>query len=95
MAKLLTVFGATGNQGGSVIRSVLAHPLPSSEYRLRGVTRNPTRPAAEALKAQGVDVVQADLTDSASVAAAIAGSHAVFGVTNCILPSPLFQETPG
>lgn len=95
MTKYLTVFGATGSQGGSVIRAVLAHPQLSKEYHLRAVTRDSTKPAAEALKAKGVDVVQGDLKDPASIAAAVAGSYAVFGVTNCILPSPLFQETPG
>jgi len=65
-----------------VIRAVLAHPQLSKEYHLRAVTRDSTKPAAEALKAKGVDVVQGDLKDPASIAAAVAGSYAVFGVTN-------------
>lgn len=82
MSKILTVFGATGNQGGSVIRAVLAHPQLSKTYSLRAVTRDPSKPAGAELKEKGVDVVAADLNDEKSVKAAIKGSSVVFGVTN-------------
>ena len=57
MSKILTVFGATGNQGGSVIRTVLAHPQLSKTYAIRAVTRDPSKPAGAKLKEQGVEVV--------------------------------------
>ena len=57
MSKLLTVFGATGNQGGAVIKTILGDPELSKEYKLRAVTRDPSKPAAEDLKSQGVEVV--------------------------------------
>ena len=57
MSKLLTVFGATGLQGGSVINYVLQHPELSKTYRLRGITRDVSKPAAAALKEKGVEVV--------------------------------------
>jgi uncharacterized protein YbjT (DUF2867 family) len=57
MSKLITVFGATGKQGGSVIRSILADPLLSKEFKIRGVTRDPTKPAGQALITKGVEVV--------------------------------------
>lgn len=57
MSKILTVFGATGNQGGSVIKSVLADSTLSSEFTIRAVTRDITKPAAKALEAQGVTLV--------------------------------------
>jgi uncharacterized protein YbjT (DUF2867 family) len=57
MSKLLTVFGATGNQGGSVIKTVLEHPSLSKTYRIRAITRDASKPAAVALKEQGVEVV--------------------------------------
>ena len=58
MSKLLTVFGATGLQGGSVVDYVLQHPELSKTYRLRGITRDVSKPAAAALKEKGVEVVK-------------------------------------
>lgn len=54
--KLVTVFGATGNQGGSVVRSL----LQNKEFRVRGITRNPSSDASKALIAQGAEIVKAD-----------------------------------
>ena len=58
MSKILTVFGSTGQQGGSVINSVQAHPTLSKEYKIRGVTRDPSKPAAQKLISKGAEVVQ-------------------------------------
>lgn len=80
--KLLTVFGATGNQGGSVVEAVLAHPTLSKEYKIRAITRDPSKPNAQALAAKGVEPVKADTGDSESVKHALEGSYAVFAVTN-------------
>jgi putative NADH-flavin reductase len=80
--KLLTVFGATGNQGGSVVKSVLAHPTLSKEYKIRAITRDPSKPNAQALAAKGVEPVKADMEDAESVKQALEGSYAVFAVTN-------------
>ena len=55
---LLTVFGATGAQGGSLIAYMLAHPSLSKSYRLRGVTRDVAKPASVALREKGVEMVQ-------------------------------------
>lgn len=80
--KLITVFGATGNQGGSVIQTILNTSSLNSKYSLRGITRDTAKPAAKELASQGVDVVRADLDDPASLKKAIDGSHGVFAVTN-------------
>jgi uncharacterized protein YbjT (DUF2867 family) len=82
MSKLITVFGATGNQGGSVVRAILAHPDHSRSWKIRGITRDTSKPNAVALTQQGVEMVSADLSSKDSVLAAIKGSDAVFGVTN-------------
>lgn len=63
MSKLLTVLGATGAQGGSVV----AAALRSNLYRVRAITRNVDSDAAKALSAQGVEVVTADLNDEESL----------------------------
>ena len=81
-SKLLTVFGATGVQGGSVVKSILAHPKLSKEYKIRAITRDPSKPNAQALAAKGVEPVKADLNDPDSLAHALQGSDAVFAVTN-------------
>ena len=55
--KLLVVFGATGVQGGSVIKAVLGDPKAAQEFKIRGITRDPNKPNAQALAAKGVECV--------------------------------------
>lgn len=55
--KVLVVFGATGLQGGSIVEQILSDPKASSQFSIRGITRDPTKPAAKALTAKGVDCV--------------------------------------
>jgi uncharacterized protein YbjT (DUF2867 family) len=50
--KIIAVIGATGAQGGGLIRAILAHP--DGGFSARAVTRNPDSDAARALAAQGV-----------------------------------------
>jgi hypothetical protein len=57
MTKLITVFGSTGNQGGSVVRAILNHPELSKEWKVRGITRNANKPDAQALVKRGVEMV--------------------------------------
>jgi uncharacterized protein YbjT (DUF2867 family) len=80
MSKIIAVTGATGAQGGGLIRAILADP--SAGFTARAITRNPASDAAQALAAQGVEVVQADLDDEASLERAFAGAHGAFCVTN-------------
>lgn len=58
MAKVITVFGATGSQGSSVIRSILDHPSLSHSYRIRGVSRHVASETARSLIEKGIDMVQ-------------------------------------
>ena len=78
MSKLVTVFGATGAQGGAVARALVAR----GGYRVRGVTRNPVSEKAKALKASGIEVVKANLDDATSVETAVQGAYGVFLVTD-------------
>jgi uncharacterized protein YbjT (DUF2867 family) len=57
MSKLITIFGATGNQGGSVINSILTDPQLSNEFKIRGVTRDATKKSAQDLANRGVELV--------------------------------------
>jgi len=82
MSKILTVFGATGKQGGSVIKSIMAHPTLSSTYKIRAVTRDASKPTSQELAKQGAEVVVADMSDKSSIAKAIEGSTAVYSVTD-------------
>lgn len=78
MGKLLVIVGATGGQGGSVLRALLADP----EWSIRGVTRDLGGAQAKELTSQGVEMVAGDLNDFDSVKAAFAGATAIYGVTN-------------
>ena len=80
--KLLTIFGATGNQGGSVINAILSSSALTSKYALRAITRDPHKPNAQSLASKGVDLAKADLNDPSSISAAITDSYGVFAVTN-------------
>jgi len=72
--RLITVYGATGTQGGAVVRSLLTNP----SFRVRGTTRNPSSEKAKALAALGVEVVQAEGFDAESMKNAFEGSWGVF-----------------
>jgi NmrA-like family len=57
-------------QGGSVVATYLKRP----ERRIRAITRDPSKPAAKKLEAQGMEVVDADLNDVDSLVAAFKAS---------------------
>lgn len=78
--KLIAVVGATGSQGGGLVRAILADK--SGEYAVRALTRNPDSGSAKDLAAAGAEVVAADLDDEASVRAAFDGAYGAFVVTN-------------
>ncbi|KAJ6190684.1 hypothetical protein N7519_000705 [Penicillium mononematosum] len=81
MSKIITVFGATGQQGGSVIRTILQDETLSKEFKIRGVSRDTSKPEAQVLLKQGVELVPADMNSKESLVKAIQGSHSVFLVT--------------
>jgi uncharacterized protein YbjT (DUF2867 family) len=78
--KILAVVGATGAQGGGLVRAVLADP--QGGFAVRALTRKPTSEAGQALRRAGAEVVAADLDDPASLERAFAGCHGAFCVTN-------------
>lgn len=78
--KIIAVVGATGAQGGGLVRAILADP--SGGFAPRAITRNTRSDKAQALSGLGAEVVGADLDDAASLVPAFAGAHAAFCVTN-------------
>lgn len=74
MAKILTVFGALGQQGSSIINTVLDDSRLSSSYTIRAVTRDPGSAEAKAL-AERVEVVKADASDRSSLSSTIWYAH--------------------
>jgi len=71
--KLVAVIGATGQQGGAVVRALQAQ----GQFKVRALTRNPG-------KHRGLadEVVEADLDRPETLKAAFAGAYGVFLVTN-------------
>lgn len=79
-AKVITVFGATGYQGTSVIDSLLQNK--TSGFSVRGITRNPESDKAKALAARGVEIVKADGLVKEQLVEAFKGSWGAFANTN-------------
>jgi uncharacterized protein YbjT (DUF2867 family) len=71
--KLIAVFGATGQQGGAVVRALQAR----DQFRVRALRRNPDRHRGLA-----DEVVEANLDQPDTLKAALQGVHGVFAVTN-------------
>jgi len=77
--KVIAVLGATGAQGGGLVRAILSDP--SGGFAARAITRNKGSDKARALAAAGAEVVEADVDDPASVRAAFQGAHGAYCVT--------------
>jgi uncharacterized protein YbjT (DUF2867 family) len=75
--KTLLITGATGNQGGAAIRHLIR-----DGWKLRALTRDDSKPAAEELKKLGVEVVRGDLSNAESLDKALEGVYGVFSVQN-------------
>ena len=77
---VIAVLGATGAQGGGLVRSILADD--SGEFTVRALTRNVDSDKAKALAAMGAEVVAADIDDYEGLKKAFTGAYGVFAVTN-------------
>ncbi|KAJ2843741.1 hypothetical protein J3B02_005176, partial [Coemansia erecta] len=79
MTTTVAIIGATGLQGGSVLKSLYA----TGKYKIRALTRNPSRESAKQLlnKYPGIEVEAADLDDTESLRKAFKDIDIIFGVT--------------
>ncbi|MCH7724201.1 MAG: NmrA/HSCARG family protein [Bacteroidetes bacterium] len=77
--KVIAVLGATGAQGGGLVRAILADK--SGDFTARALTRNVNSDKAKALADMGAEVVAADIDDYESLKKAFAGAYGVYGVT--------------
>jgi uncharacterized protein YbjT (DUF2867 family) len=77
--KTIAVVGATGGQGGGLVRAILADP--ASGFAVRALTRDPGSAKARQLQAQGAEVVAADVDDVESLKRAFRGAHGAYCVT--------------
>ncbi|MDG4858171.1 NmrA/HSCARG family protein [Streptomyces sp. T-3] len=74
-SRIILVTGATGNQGGATARELL-----SRGWAVHALVRDPEKPEARALAAQGAVLVRGDLDDADSLRAAMRGAYGVFSV---------------
>jgi uncharacterized protein YbjT (DUF2867 family) len=77
--KIIAVVGATGAQGGGLVRAILADK--QGPFRVRALTRDVNSENAKALAKAGAEVVAADIDDPKSLDRAFAGAYAAFLVT--------------
>ena len=77
--KIITVFGATGAQGGGLVRAILQDK--NSEFSVRAVTRDINSDKAKELKAMGAELVVGDIDDIESIKSALQGSYGAYFVT--------------
>ena len=77
--KIIAVVGATGAQGGGLVRAIMGDP--GGNFTARAITRDVNSGKARALADSGAEVVAADVDDEASLAAALKGAYGAYFVT--------------
>jgi uncharacterized protein YbjT (DUF2867 family) len=78
--RIIAVVGATGAQGGGLVRAILQDP--SGGFAVRALTRNPKSDRAAELARLGAEVVEAHLDHPESLKRAFQGAHGAYCVTN-------------
>ncbi|XP_066268318.1 nmrA-like family domain-containing protein 1 [Branchiostoma lanceolatum] len=88
MAKVITVFGATGAQGGPVASALLEDP----EFKVRIVTRSASSAKAKALQERGAWVIEGSFDNPSSLEWAMKGAHGAYVMTRYSLELPDFHK---
>ena len=73
--KIIAVTGATGQQGGAVARKLL-----KDGWKVRALTRDSGKPAANELASLGAEVVPGDLENRSQLDVAFRGAYGAFSV---------------
>lgn len=76
---IIAVVGATGAQGGGLVRAIMSEP--NSGFTVRALTRDINGDKAKELARMGAEVVQADVHDPDSIQRAFLGAYGAFCVT--------------
>lgn len=83
----ILVTGATGKQGGAVIKALISDP-PAFPYRILGLTRNTASAAAQLLASKpNVELIAGDLDDCPAIFEAAGGAGSIWGVFSVQLPA--------
>ena len=77
--KIIAVLGATGQQGGGLVRAILADK--TGRFTPRALTRDVNSPKAKALAAEGAEVAAADVDDAGTLRRAFEGAYGAFCLT--------------
>lgn len=77
--KIIAVLGATGAQGGGLVRAILNDP--DGGFAVRAITRDAGSEKAKELAALGAEVVEADVDSVESLKSAFEGAYGAFCVT--------------
>jgi uncharacterized protein YbjT (DUF2867 family) len=77
--KVIAVLGATGAQGGGLVRAILNDK--SSEFSVRALTRDVNSPKAKALADMGAEVATVDIDNYESIRSAFKNAYGVYAVT--------------
>jgi len=77
--KIIAILGATGAQGGGLVRAITNDK--DSEFSARAITRNVNSEKAKSLAQLGAEVVAADVDDEESLKKAFQNAYGVYGVT--------------
>ncbi len=77
--KVIAVVGATGAQGGGLVRAILNDK--ESKFTVRAITRNSNSDKAKELAGLGAEITEADIDNKASLVKAFEGAYGAFCVT--------------
>ena len=77
--KIIAVVGATGAQGGGLVRAILRDP--QGGFTARAITRDVNSDKVKELAAMGAEIVAADVDDPASLKKAFDGAYGAYCVT--------------
>jgi len=77
--KIIAVVGATGAQGGGLVRAILRDA--EGHFRVRAITRDSNSEKAQQLASLGAEVVAADVDDENSLKRAFEGADGAYCVT--------------